>query len=291
MFQTLGESGNGSKHCSVKYSKGRSAEKGLIMKISSIFFSPCGGTRNVMQAILKDVKTPVTSCDMTLPGTRKDTHSFAEDDFVLFGFPVYGGRMPVNSENLFKFLKGRGTPCALIAVYGNRAYDGALLDMHKLAVANGFFPVAAIAAIAEHSLAPQLATARPDKEDRTKLAAWGLQIMDFAFSGMRLETVPGEYPDWNIPAGMSPYPVTDLAKCTRCGICAEVCPTGAIPKEEPYLTDNADCIFCGACAKYCPEKARVMGNEIFHEFGRPHLLEAAKRKEPELFMPIQTLQA
>lgn len=253
------------------------------MKTSAIIFSPCGGTKNVIQAILKDVASPVSQHDITLPGARTENLSFDDGDFVFFGFPVYGGRMPINAEKLFQHIQGKNTTCALVAVYGNRAFDGALKDMRKLAVACGFIPVAAIAAIAEHSLAPQLATARPDKDDRGRLASWGRQILDFKSNGMRLDAAPGEYPDWDIPPGISLYPVTNLDKCTRCGICAEICPTGAIPVDKPYLTDDSECIFCGACAKYCPEKARVMGNEIFHEFGKPHLLEAAKRKEPELF--------
>lgn len=258
------------------------------MNVNSIIFSPCGGTRKVMQAVLQDVAGQIKQYDLTLPGARNEVLSFPKEDFVFLGFPVYGGRLPKNAEKVFHGIKGNHTPCALIAVYGNRAFDGALLDMHKLATTNGFVPVAAIAAIAEHSLAPQLASGRPDAEDRAKLSAWGRKITTYKTNGMKLVSAPGAYPDWVVPAGASPFPETDIAKCTRCGICVEVCPTAAIPADKPYLTDDVECIACGACAKYCPENARVMGNEAFHEFGRPHLVEAAKRKEPELFYDQQT---
>lgn len=252
-------------------------------KINSIFFSPCGGVKNVTRALMKNMNAPVKEHDITLPSGRVEDLTFSQDDFVFLGFPVYGGRMPLNIEALFKHIRGKDTPCALVAVYGNRAFDGALLDLHKMASSRGFIPIAGIAAIAEHSLAPQLAAGRPDKEDRAKLADWGVQILEFESNGMRLSSPPGEYPDWAIPPGVSPYPITDREKCIKCGICAEVCPTAAIPVEEPWLTNDAKCVICGACAKYCPEKARVMGNEKFHEFGKPHLEEAANRKEPELF--------
>lgn len=252
-------------------------------KINSVFFSPCGGVKNVMRALMKNVNAPVREHDITLPKGRDKDLSFAQDDFVFFGFPVYGGRMPVNIEKLFKHIRGEGAPCVLVAVYGNRAFEGALLDLHKAASGRGFIPIAAIAAIAEHSLAPQLAAGRPDEEDQAKLADWGVKILEFESNGLRLASAPGKYPDWVIPQGVSPYPITDREKCIKCGICAEVCPTAAIPVEEPWLTDDANCVICGACAKYCPENARIMGNKLFHDFGKPHLAEAAIRKEPQLF--------
>lgn len=257
------------------------------MKINSIIFSPSGGTKNVMRSLVRDLDAPVRECDITLPGGRNEELSFAQDDFVFFGFPVYGGRMPINIEKLFKGITGRNTPCALTVVYGNRAFDGALLDLHKVASQNGFVPIAGVAAIAEHSLAPQLATQRPDDQDRMKLAEWGKRILECASKGALLKSAPGAYPDWVFPPGMDPRPITDKGKCLNCGTCATVCPAGAIPADEPSLTNVEECIFCGACAKYCPEKARVMGNEAFHEFGKPHLVEAAKRKEPELFLELE----
>lgn len=43
--------------------------------------------------------------------------------------------------------------------------------------------------------------------------------------------------------------------CTHCGICAEVCPTGALFREGKYgliLTDKERCIGCKACERVCP---------------------------------------
>lgn len=191
--------------------------------------------------------------------------------------------MPINIKKLFAGIKGNNTPCALVVVYGNRAFDGAMKNLHDVAMAAGFMPVAGVAAIAEHSLAPMIATSRPDNTDRVSLAEWGQRIVDFESNGMQLSVAPGEYPVWIRPEGMSLLPVTDLERCVECGICAQVCPTGAIPPERPSETDGSECIFCGACAKYCPEKARTIGNDIFMEFANPQLVEASKRKEAGLF--------
>lgn len=250
-----------------------------------VSFSPCGGTERVAMALARDVGLPVTVHNWTLPANRAQKLDFGDKDLVFFVFPVYGGRMPQNIADLFSSLHGHDTPCVLAAVYGNREYEGALLDLYDVAVANGFKPVAAVAAVAEHSLAPEVATGRPDDSDRELLAAFGKKIMESCAAGHTLAKAPGEYPAWKSPKGTYFFPVTDLEKCVLCAHCADVCPTGAIPAANPASTAIDDCIVCGACAKYCPEDARVMGNQETRDNFRPHLLTAAaRRKEAELFL-------
>ena len=42
-------------------------------------------------------------------------------------------------------------------------------------------------------------------------------------------------------------------KCTACGLCAKVCPTGAAhgEKKKPHVIDEATCTRCGACIESC----------------------------------------
>jgi len=53
------------------------------------------------------------------------------------------------------------------------------------------------------------------------------------------------------------HPVLNKKKCTRCGICAEVCPTKAaiIHKPDYPLYDLKKCIGCAQCIAMCPELA------------------------------------
>jgi len=48
----------------------------------------------------------------------------------------------------------------------------------------------------------------------------------------------------------------DKEKCTRCGCCADVCPTRIIDvdSEGPHVTGNR-CIACGHCVAVCPTAA------------------------------------
>jgi len=48
----------------------------------------------------------------------------------------------------------------------------------------------------------------------------------------------------------------DVARCTGCGACVEVCPAGAIGLVDGKAhVDEELCIGCGACVDACPEDA------------------------------------
>jgi uncharacterized Fe-S center protein len=54
------------------------------------------------------------------------------------------------------------------------------------------------------------------------------------------------------------HPVLNEGKCSRCGICVEVCPTGAaeFPDNDTYPEYDLDlCIGCAQCIALCPELA------------------------------------
>jgi ferredoxin len=50
------------------------------------------------------------------------------------------------------------------------------------------------------------------------------------------------------------YSITEN-KCTGCGTCLDVCPTGAIVIQAGHAHITIECIDCGACPRVCPEGA------------------------------------
>jgi ferredoxin len=52
--------------------------------------------------------------------------------------------------------------------------------------------------------------------------------------------------------------VRDEARCTHCGACITVCPTGSFSlktKDRTVLFDHSKCVVCGLCIKACPPRA------------------------------------
>ena len=248
----------------------------------SISFSPTGGTAKVLEMLDKDFPADgkIDLCE------RRDFsgHAMTADDLCLIGVPAYGGRVPAAAVERLKQLQGNGARAVLVAVYGNRAFDDTLLELKDTAKACGFRPVAAIAAVAEHSIARQYAAGRPDAEDASQLHSFAAAIQT------QLKEHP-EQADVAVP-GNSPYckaggaPMTPKAdkKCTACGICAAQCPVGAIDHTNPAATDGKTCIACMRCVAVCPEKARKI-NPLLRAAAGQMLKKACRdRKRAELFL-------
>lgn len=60
--------------------------------------------------------------------------------------------------------------------------------------------------------------------------------------------------------------VFNPARCTYCGICANICPSGSIRMEDDRenlligrFYDSFSCIYCAKCVELCPNGALTMG--------------------------------
>ena len=57
-------------------------------------------------------------------------------------------------------------------------------------------------------------------------------------------------------------PVIDEEKCTKCGVCVDVCPVdvyyGSGEAEIPTVSYGEDCFFCCSCILECPTDAISM---------------------------------
>lgn len=181
-------------------------------------------------------------------------------------------------------MKGNQARAIPVTVYGNRAYDDTMLELNDVLSEAGFRPVAAIAAVAEHSIMRQFAAGRPDAEDRRELEGFGDRIRRGLWDGSLAEVpaVPGNSP-YRTFDGVPMKPRSGKS-CTKCGICAEKCPVGAIPTDLPMSTDHDRCITCMRCIAVCPQKNRSV-SKLLVAAGAQKLKKACKnRKKNELFI-------
>lgn len=223
------------------------------MKTYQLVFSPTGGTEKAAAAITKNWPQ-VRTIDLSLPDTDYSSISIEPDALVLVAMPCFGGVAPQLALDRFARIKGNGVTCVLAAVYGNRAYENTLVQMQDTAQAAGFQVIAAVSAVAEHSIIHQYAAGRPNAEDREELARFGTKILEKAESGST-ETlvIPGKRPYKTSGGGMVP---TANARCTGCGLCAQKCPAQAISPERCKTTEKSKCIGCMRCVSICPVHAR-----------------------------------
>ena len=181
-------------------------------------------------------------------------------------------------------LKGHGQSAVAVAVYGNRAFDDALLELKDALEANGFQVVAAGAFVAEHSIARSIATGRPDAHDLEVAGKFGADIMQ-KLTGEDLTSiqVPGDPAYREKASGSLPHPVAGEI-CVGCGTCAKSCPVGAIPLEASAETDGSKCINCMRCISVCPTNARSLPEAVLSAVEGMLQKAASEPKQPEIFL-------
>jgi ferredoxin/flavodoxin len=262
---------------------------------------------------------PCKVIDFTLPKMRKEQYSFDENDLVIFGMPTYAGRIPNKALPFVHTLfEGNGALAVSLVTFGNRSFDSSLTELTQELSTRGFRVVAAGAWVCRHVFSHKIAAGRPDALDRAEMDVFADEVFRRLTSldadgGRRSKTLDVDRgqcskesaeEEWKSPVirggePVAPYyipkgedgepakflkakPLTDTAKCTNCGICAEVCPMGSVSKEN-YADVPGICIKCQACVLKCPEGAKYWDDAAFLSHVRMLENNYTDRKEPEWY--------
>lgn len=276
-----------------------------IESVRTVVFSPTGTSKKIADAIAQGVAATLARPDTAEgispagasaePGAAPNdpaavvkridlTHAAAEatlpaDAVAVIVAPVYGGHPAPTAVRRLEKIRGTGTPAVIVAVYGNRAFEKAAVELARIASERGFVPVAAAAFVGEHSYSTAstpIAAGRPDDRDIADAVAFGtavgrklaaetpstvdagrlkeprtslLPLLRFVRFVVGYRRQQKRNPTVRVPAG-------DAERCTRCGRCVALCPTQAIARGDELRTDPARCIRCCACVKGCPFGAR-----------------------------------
>lgn len=250
-----------------------------IKKIAWVFFSPTHTSKRVGEAIVRGIGISEVSV-YNVTNTTLDIPVFPSDTLVVVTLPVYGGHIPQLAALRMANLRAEGAPAVAVVVYGNRAYEKALVELDTFLAGKGFQVIAAGTFIGEHSYHTQhypIAAGRPDENDLKVAVSFGRKIRDkidrlgdegcvkvdvkrirrpkqpflpllrFVYGVIKLRRS-------KVPLPAVPQVNADL--CTHCGSCVTVCPNAAIVKGDECHTLAERCIRCCACVKRCPQKAR-----------------------------------
>lgn len=244
------------------------------MKAHVYHFSPTGTTERIATAIGRALDPQPRIVGLAEPELLADETALEALEFdnlgedcdtdvvAVFAVPVFAGRVPRPAAQAIAHIRGARTRAVSVAVYGNRDFDDAIIELNDLLERQGFTVCASAAFVAQHSMLPSVAAGRPDTIDICEAEAFARRIAeklatrDSGDSGKGdAPAVPGARPYKEAPAAGWVPDVSD--DCTLCGICAVRCPAHAIPYDAPNTTGTA-CFECMRCVKVCPEGARSL---------------------------------
>ncbi len=271
-------------------------------KVWAVYFSGTGTTektvKRIAQTAARHLDVPCECVNFARPQVRQERLRFSIDDLVIFGTPVYAGRVPnVLLPYLKENVRGDGALAVPVVLFGNRNYDDALIELRNILQEDHFACIAAGAFVGEHSFSRTLGAGRPDTEDMALIEGFGeavaQKVENLPYVPEEPVAVRGEDPirpyykprdrHGNFINILKVKPKTDLDKCDSCGLCAQLCPMGSIDVSDPSQVTGI-CIKCGACVKGCPTGAKYYDDEgyLYHQ----HELEEmyARRADVEIFL-------
>ena len=244
-----------------------------LTQITAAYYTGTGRTELVVMSVARRLgerlSLPVVERSYATPYDRRFPLTFSPTELAVVGSPTYAGRVPNLMLPYLNTIQGSGTLAVPIVTFGNRAFDNSLIELRDLLEQGGCRTIGAAAFACQHAFSEVLGKGRPDAEDMGELLAFADALAE--------KLLNGPLPDGPIPVEGKPGPdyggyfaphdrngvFIDIRKvkplctdaCTQCGLCAELCPMGAIDPDDCTLVPGK-CVKCGGCVKFCPLGAK-----------------------------------
>lgn len=252
--------------------------------VTGLYFSPSGTTKMIVEKIAFGLSEKI-GCKFPEFLKKSEPKDFQENETLVVGVPVFAGRVSEVYAEDIRHLNGNGAAAIAVAVYGNRDYDDALLELADILKERGFVVLGAGAFVARHSIFPEVASGRPDEKDLDVIIGFADRCVSVikeydgtTFSDIRIK---GSRPYRE--ASSVPLKPRGDRRCILCGACAAVCPVHAIDRDHPKRTNKELCISCTACIAVCPVGSRRFRGIVYRIANKKFVRNCSVRKEPEIF--------
>lgn len=276
-------------------------------KLFVVYFSPTHTSMKTARAIA-DGFGMARRQEIDLTTDRSDSPIVLRDAVCIVAAPVYGGLIaPVAARRIGR-LQADNCIAIPVAVYGNRDYEDALVQLRDMLHTQGFTTLCGAAFVGEHSYSRPgmpVAEGRPDATDLQKAELFGRKAFESLLRQLHISDIPdgssryfaltyadkaenlivcpemkGNVPYKTLGPSTPQAPVVN-ENCYGCGDCESMCPTGAISMQGGVSVTQTDlCTKCCACVKFCPAEARTFDTPYT---ARLHQNFSARR-EPECFV-------
>ena len=268
-----------------------------IERVTGLFFSATGNTRKVTEEITyalgDQFDAETEALGITKPAARKRRRRFDGSDLLVIGLPTYAGKLPNKIPPDLSNITAEGALAVCVVTFGNRAFDHSLAELVHTMTENGFTVIGGGAFACRHAFTDKLAAGRPDEEDLAAARQFAADAAAKVLAGdFTQPLIPGDAAapyyvplreDGERAVFLKARPKLDPELCDRCGICAEVCPMGAIDRENVKSVPGI-CIKCQACVRRCPKKARYFDDPDFLSHVAMLERDYTERKENAFFL-------
>jgi flavodoxin/Fe-S-cluster-containing hydrogenase component 2 len=262
-----------------------------MAKAAIVYFSQDGTTARVAHAIAAGLRRAGYLVDLSnlRDGPPGDIRGY---DLLGLGAPVYYYRLPFNVADYLRALpRLDGMPAFVFLLHGSHPFDTVNWARRTLAGRGardvGYFHCYGEAHFLGHLREGYLFSPdHPSADELAQATAFGVAV---ARRGTEGEFVPAEEVPkpplvyrlervlasrWLVEQVYSRLFKVDSARCTACGLCMDVCPTGNIVKDDRgHPLWGRDCLYCLSCEMACPEDAiaAATSRPLLRPLARPFL--------------------
>ena len=233
------------------------------------------GTGNTLQAAREIQKTFLErGRQCSLRRIEKTAPAKVDPSRTLgLGFPIAGfTTYPLVWEFVNKLPRSQGATAFAFATMGGMAF-AAMGPLRRILLARGYKPVGAT----QISMPSNLWYKKYDPAKTQKRTDKGLAharrfANAFVDGKASWRTFPllwrGLHPmltSKRMWSSAPDYVKLSRDKCTKCALCVEMCPAGAIELNQEVVL-NGKCQWCMRCVSYCPEKALYYGKDQYARY-------------------------